>query len=234
MLIDAMNGDYVFILGASRGLGLEIAKISFDLGAINIKASSSLTDGSKTIDSQVRKIYLNCDLRSLKITQAFLKKLEEKNRIIDRFFWIAGSLLKGDLAAQTTEEILATVDINFRNSALVAHYVWKKMQSSKTGKSFTVIASSSGIKARNDEAIYVATKHAQVGFARSLGLENRDPNLKISLFLPGGMQTPFWDKQKPQDYDQFLDPSKVAKKIIDTVLEQKDSFLEMEIPRGSL
>ena len=31
MLIDAMNGDYVFILGASRGLGLEIAKISLIL-----------------------------------------------------------------------------------------------------------------------------------------------------------------------------------------------------------
>ena len=108
------------------------------------------------------------------------------------------------------------------------------MQSSGKGKSFTVIASSSGLRARNDEAIYVATKHAQVGFTRSLGLENRDPKLKISLFLPGGMQTPFWDKQQPRDYGQFLDPAKVAQKVVTTVLEQKDPFLETEIPRGSL
>ena len=229
-----MNGDNVFILGASRGLGLEIAKITFDLGAINIKASSSLADGKKTIDAQVRKIYLHCDLRNLESTQDFLKRLDAQNRRIDRFFWVAGSLLKGDFAAQKPEDITAALDINFRNSVLVAHHIWKKMQSSKQGKSFSVIASSSGIKPRSDEAIYVATKHAQVGFTRSLGLENRDPNLKISLFLPGGMQTPFWDKQKPPDFDEFLDPAKVARKIIAAVLVQTPSFLELDIPRGSL
>jgi short-subunit dehydrogenase len=229
-----MDGDSVFILGASRGLGLEIAKITFDLGAINIKASSSLTDGSKTVEGRVRKIYLNCDLRSLKSTQDFLCRLERQNPPINRFFWVAGQLLKGEFVGQRADEILSTIDINFRNSALVAHQVWKTMQSSGDGKSFTVIASSSGIKPRSDEAIYVATKHAQVGFARSLGLENRDSGLKISLFMPGGMQTPLWDGRRPADYGGFLDPARVARKIIDTVLAQQEPFLEMEIPRGSV
>ena len=100
-----MEGDHVFILGASKGLGLEIAEITFDLGAINLEASSSLTDGSKVIDARVRKIYLNCDLRSLESMQDFLKRMDTQNRPIDRFFWVAGSLLKGDLAAQTTTEL---------------------------------------------------------------------------------------------------------------------------------
>ena len=99
---------------------------------------------------------------------------------------------------------------------------------------FVVISSSSGVKPRSDEAIYVATKHAQVGFARSLGMENQNPNIKVSLFMPGGMQTPFWDKNPTPDYDSFLDPQKVAGKIMSTINEQGDLFKETEIPRGSL
>ena len=229
-----MDGDHVLILGASRGLGLEIAKITFDLGAINIKASSSLTDGRKLVDARIRKIYLKCDLSSLDSTRDFLTRLETQDRPVDRFFWVAGSLLKGDFSTQTAEQIVSTIDVKFRNSALVAHYVWKKMQTSGNGNSFTVVASSSGVRARSDEAIYVATKHAQVGFARSLGLENHSPTLKISLFLPGGMKTPLWDDRRPDDYGHFLDPAKVAHKIVATVLDQKASFVEVEIPRGSL
>lgn len=55
----------------------------------------------------------------------------------------------------------------------------------------------------------------------------------MNLIL-GGMQTPFWKGNEPSSFKDFLNPTKVAKRIVDSVLQQKDYFYEEEIPRGSL
>lgn len=82
--------------------------------------------------------------------------------------------------------------------------------------------------------VYAATKHAQVGFARSLALENGSSDIKISLVLPGGMQTPFWDGHEVPDFNTFLDPMKVASLIVEKIMGQAEPYQELEIPRGSL
>lgn len=108
------------------------------------------------------------------------------------------------------------------------------MQDSAAQSNIITIASSSGKKARFDEAVYVATKFAQVGFTQSLGLENKNKNLKVSLILPGGMKTQLWDRNPTNDFGSFLDPSKVAEKIMSFVANQQENYAELEIPRGSL
>lgn len=222
---ESFKNENVLILGASKGLGLELSKITFDQGATNLKIASSYHDGEIE-----RKKFFHCDLSELKSTLAVCQKLEKYQ--IDRFFWVAGIFLQGDLMNHSDQDVLKTIDVNLRNPILIAKTIWAKMQRGE-GKSFTVISSSSGITPREDQAIYVTTKFAQIGFTRSLGLENKKDDLKVSLFLPGGMKTPFY-KKRPFDFDQFLEPSKVATKIIDEVINQKDKFIEVKIPRGSL
>ncbi len=45
------------------------------------------------------------------------------------------------------------------------------------------------------ELLYVATKHAQAGLAQSLGMQADEQKLpvRVALFLPGAMKTPFWN-----------------------------------------
>lgn len=101
----------------------------------------------------------------------------------------------------------------------------------------TVIGSTSSIKPRADEAVYVATKHAQAGLAKSLGLaaEADQLSVKVALFLPGGMKTGFWGgRDKPPEYDTFNDPTKVASEIIREVDSQTEYYLEKRFPKGTL
>jgi hypothetical protein len=58
--------------------------------------------------------------------------------------------------------------------------------------------------------------------------------MRITLTLPGGMKTEFWDGDVPPDYDQFLESSKVAKRIWTAVNDQTEMYDELSIPRGSL
>ncbi len=218
------------ILGGTSGLGKEIAELCKINGDKVIVLGSSITKQYKRDDIT----YSPCDLRTMLSVNQLLNRLRfDEFGIINRFFWVAGRLLKGDLSQQYDHDALEVIDVNFRNSILVAKQIWGQMQVAKFESKFVVISSSSGVKARTDEAIYVATKHAQVGFTRSLGLENKNPNLKVSLFMPGGMKTPFWDKNPQVDYNSFLDPVEVARRVFNNITLQSDSYMEVEIPRHS-
>jgi hypothetical protein len=52
--------------------------------------------------------------------------------------------------------------------------------------------------------------------------------------MPGGMQTPFWGANLPDSYNEFLDPAKVANRILERVHNQTAPFYEEVIERGSL
>jgi short-subunit dehydrogenase len=219
--------ETALILGATKGLGKALTDLCQQQNWKVIGTGSSVEDGEEQ-----GVIYKHCNLSDPKSVKSLCDYIAHEE--IDHFFWVAGRVLKGPFHEQSAEEIANTIDINYRNSMLIAHAAWKRMYNTTTPKSFVVVASSSGRKPRSDEQVYAGTKHALVGTAASLGLENQNENLHVLLVLPGGMQTSFWDRNPTADYGQFLDPQKVAQKIMETMLQQRTAYAELEIPRGSL
>ena len=219
---------HTLILGATKGLGKEIALECLNRGDNTIEVGSSVRDETRT-----NRIFLHCDLTSTESVSLLIKKLSELQPI-NQFFWFSGQLLKGNFKDHNSNETSKIIDINFRNVIPIIHFIWNQMQETTEPSCMVVVSSSSGKKARFDEAIYASTKFAQVGFIKSLGLENKNDYLKICLVLPGGMKTQLWDKSPNKDYENFMEPSKVAKKIISFISEQKHGYAELEIPRGSL
>ncbi len=176
---------------------------------------------------------MRADLSDINSVHELIEELESVKRI-DVFIWCAGKIARGLLEEQCEQEVLSVIDVNFRNALPLIQYVWRRMQDSEHSSRFVTIASSSGIKARKSEAVYVASKFAQVGLTRSLSLEARSEQQKVLLVLPGGMQTPFWNNFPNSQISEFLDPDLVANKILRTLEDQSEPFLELEIPRGSL
>ena len=219
----------VLILGATKGLGKEITFECLSKGFDTIELGSSIDENQVNEN----RIFINCNLLSTDSVNETILKLKKIDKI-DCFFWVAGRILKGDFSDYNTEEILNTIDVNFRNAIPLIHYIWTRMLQSKQESKFIAIASSAGKKPKPDESIYVATKFAQVGFVRSLGMAAGESQTKVSLILPGGMKTQLWDSYPTNDYCSFNDPSKVAKKIFNFIEVQKKSYEELEIPRGSV
>lgn len=213
------------ILGGTHGLGREIAlalqqggEDTFVVGRSYDKA----TDGTGAV----------LDLSDKAAVDAFVDMFLGKS--VYNFYWVSGYGYNGDFAAQTVPERM--MDVNFANVLPIAQAIWKKQLKSDKLSHFVVIGSTTGTKARAEEAVYAAAKHAQVGFARSLGLESErlKSKIKVALFLPGGMRTPFWNGKTPDGYENFLDPKKVAARVVSQTLAQADYFLEDRIERGSL
>lgn len=213
------------ILGGTHGLGREIAL------ALQEKDEETYATG-RSYDAAVHGAGIQLDLSNDVDVQNFVDHLDTLE--ITGFYWVAGFGYNGDFSAQSDPQKM--VDVNLANVMPIAQSVWKKLLESEQASHYVVISSTTGVKARKDEAVYAATKHAQVGFGRSLGLESErlTTNIKVSLFLPGGMRTEFWEGNKPTNFADFLDPKAVAKRIVGHTTSQTDYFYEEIIERGSL
>jgi short-subunit dehydrogenase len=217
------------IIGGTKGLGYEIARL------LRAKGEETFVAG-RTYEKDRHGEGCALDLASDESVDSFARFIREEVAVdgLKKFFWVAGYGYLGDFAKQDDAKLMA--ETNFANVLPIAQAAWQKVIDSDSETHFVVISSTTGFKPRDNEAVYSATKHAQVGFTRSLGLESKrlESNVKVSLFLPGGMQTAFWEGDEPEIFSEFNDPAKVAKKICDNVDAQHDFFYEEVIERGTV
>jgi short-subunit dehydrogenase len=214
------------ILGGTHGLGWELAD------QLRENDDDTYVIG-RSYDEGKHGKGLSIDLSDRDDVNNLINFIDSQNDSFS-FYWPAGIGYTGDFAEQ--EDVQQMVDVNLANVVPVIQKVWQKMLTANEATRLVIVSSTTGFKPRKNEAVYAATKHGQVGFARSLGLESErlKSNIKVSLFMPGGMQTPFWDGGRPALYDEFLDPAKVADRIIEKTGNQTDPFYEEVIERGSL
>ena len=208
------------ILGGTHGLGAEIAQLVKDPFVIG-----------RSYDEKLHGTGMRADLADLRDVAAIVDFITANQ--LTGFYWVAGYGYMGDFSDQ--KDVLHMATVNFAHVLPIAQAAWSVLQSAADGV-FAVVSSTTGIKARANEAIYAATKHAQVGFTRSLGLEAERLGIstRVSLFLPGGMQTPFWpEDNKPSSFGDFLNPRKVAREIVQDSTNQTTPYFERMIDRGS-
>jgi short-subunit dehydrogenase len=224
--MNVLTGPATVILGASKGLGLALARACKERGDRTVEIASTMTDGQ-----DANMLAIRCDMRNIDEVFSTAKRINGIAEIA-RFYWVAGRMHRGTLEKASISDLLEITDINYRNALPIVHTIWKKMISSPQIGKFVVVASSAGKNAKAGESIYVGTKHAQVGFTRSLGLENTNEKLTVCLVLPGGMRTGMWDSFVVPELHQFSDPELVARRLLDVSENATDKYVEFDIPRG--
>ncbi|MCB0196363.1 MAG: SDR family oxidoreductase [Anaerolineae bacterium] len=82
------------------------------------------------------------------------------------------------------------VDINIRSTFLFTRHAVPVMIEQGAG-TVLMISSMAGVYGFAGEAVYCATKFAQVGFAQALDKELRPHGIKVGIICPGGVKTEF-------------------------------------------
>ena len=87
------------------------------------------------------------------------------------------------------------------------------------------IASVGGLVSSYAYPVYIATKHAVVGFTRSMALADKYEGVKVVTICPGAVDTPLWTSDRRQRvafHDiESLTPDNVANSMIDLVQDGK-------------
>ncbi len=130
-------------------------------------------------------------------------------------FTAAGTDACGRLEDIPAEDWERVVNVNLLGTVAVVRAALPFVEAS-AGRVVTV-ASTLGLRALPDATAYCASKFGVVGFTRALAAETQG-RLNVSMIVPGGMRTPFFDgrdeQYKPGPDAKLNRPEDVA----DTVL----------------
>lgn len=107
--------------------------------------------------------------------------------------------------------------VNLKGNIYIAHEVYTRMLQQKSGHIINV-SSTSGLRAREMEVLYCASKWGLRGFTESLRLEARKHGISVTGVYPGGMSSEnFWQILPGKDISEYMKPVDVAKQIMHVV-----------------
>lgn len=95
-----------------------------------------------------------------------------------------------NLADTSLEEYDQLMNTNMRSTFIFTRQVVPQMLLQKHG-TILMISSMAGLYGFANQAVYCATKFAQVGFAQALDKELRPGGIKVGVICPGGVKTEF-------------------------------------------
>ena len=160
--------------------------------------------------------FVQVDLADSAATEAAVAQIvEDAGGHLDAVFTAAGIDSCGPLDGVPTKDWERVIFVNLLGTASVVRAALPYLRQS-SGRVVTV-ASTLGIKAVGDATAYCASKFGIVGFTRALAAETAGA-IGVTLLIPGGMQTPFFDgrdeQYKPGPDAKLNDPSNVASAVI--------------------
>ena len=89
-----------------------------------------------------------------------------------------------------------------------------------------IVNSISGLIGQRQQHEYSASKHAVMGFARSLAKSAKDAEYDVMCINPGGMKTELWASNSEVDCSDFLSPDTVADVCICLLSIRERTFIE--------
>ena len=130
----------------------------------------------------------------------------------------AGILIAKPFEELTLEDWDQTMATNLRSLYLVTRAVLPAMRRRKSGTVVNV-SSLAGKNGFLGGTAYSASKHAVLGFSRSLMLETRKDNIRVIAVCPGSVATPMMQDQPmlKTDPGRILQPEDVADTIVHAV-----------------
>jgi 3-oxoacyl-[acyl-carrier protein] reductase len=127
-----------------------------------------------------------------------------------------------NLVDTSTEEYDALMNANMKSGFLFSRHAVPHMIEQKHG-TILFISSVAGLQGVAGEAVYSASKFAQIGFAQSLDAELRKHGIKVGTICPGGVKTEFAvGHGRTEDYvrnSHMMEPDEVAEAIVFACLQ---------------
>lgn len=223
------------VTGASRGLGRAIA---FALGGAGWRVGicSRSGDGVARTLAELREAKIEAAGRPASVSSesdvgALVSHVERELGPIDTLVNNAGVLYAKPFEEISPAEWDESFATNVRSLYVVTRAVLPGMRSRRAG-TIVNVASLSGRSGFAGGTVYTATKHAVLGFSRSLMLELRNEGVRVITICPGSMDTEMIQRQTAfeRDPERILKPEDVAQTVLHTIrLPQRALVSEVDI-----
>lgn len=189
-----LAGQVALITGASSGIGRAITRAFLDEGA-DLVVVARRPERLQEVADEARERGRRCvpvvgDVReeetARRAVQTALQQLGQLDILVNN----AGIGRYANLTGTSADDYDAMMNTNMRSTFLFTRHTVPVLLERGKGSIIT-IASMAGVMGFAGEAVYCATKFAQVGFTQALDRELRPFGIKVSVVCPGGVKTEF-------------------------------------------
>jgi NADP-dependent 3-hydroxy acid dehydrogenase YdfG len=221
--VEDLKDSVVAITGASAGIGRATARELAQAGArvvLGARRRERLEAIEAEFPGQVAAVEM--DVRSPDDSRRLVQEAVARFGRLDSIVVNAGMGMYGGILDRTDEELATMLDTNIAGTVWPIRAAVPEMLKAGRGD-IVIVASVAGFRGGADEAVYAATKFAQVGLAGSLDRELRDKGIRVTTIGPAGTSTEFaigaGRTEDMPELQTYLKPEDIAF-AIRTVLEQ--------------
>lgn len=231
----------VFVTGASRGIGKEVALKYAENGYdVIINYVSDKTDVESLEEEFKEKgadtLILKADVSKADEVQNVVDKAIEKFGKIDVLVNNAGITRDNLLMRMSEEEFDRVLEINLKGTFLVTKAVTKYMMKKRSG-SIINLSSVVGVAGNAGQCNYSASKAGIIGFTKSIAKELASRNIRANAVAPGFIETDMTsvlsDSVKESIHNQIplkrMGSSKEVAELIYFLGSEKSSYMTGQV-----
>lgn len=221
------EGQVAWVTGASRGIGLSIARRLGRMGA-KVAICARNAERLRQAASDLRKEGIEVLAAPADITRAgeiaaLVREVQDKLGFINILVNNAGLGLFAPFHTQTEADFDAILDTNLKSVFLTSVAVVPEMIRRKTGHIIN-ISSLAGRNTFANGAIYCASKWGLLGLTGCMAEDLRVYGIRVSAVCPGSVATEF-SPHAGKDPSRMLQPDDVAHAVAALVTQAPGSFI---------
>ncbi len=227
-----MNKKVALVTGASKGIGkaisLKLAKegVNVFLTGRSEKELSSISEGiNKTY---LKSSFASFDLEDDNTPSALIEKVIEEFGQLDIVINNAGYAVASSFEMTKPETWDKIMKINSKTPFFICQKALPYLKQSPAA-SIINISSVVGRLGYPEQAVYGASKHALMGWTKSLSKEMQKHHIRVHVISPGGVDTGMIDTMRPDiEKTDLIQPAEIAETIW-FLVKNRGNFMVDEI-----
>jgi 3-oxoacyl-[acyl-carrier protein] reductase len=222
-----LEGKVALITGASRGIGLAVARKLGNMGA-KLSLCARSVDKLQNVAHELKNagvevIIVATDVRSDDDILSLVEETKQAYEAIDILVNNAGIGYFGPFHEASEANWDSVLDTNLKSVFLLSKAVAKGMIERRTGHIIN-IASLAGKNAFAGGAIYCASKWGLLGMTECMAEDLRAYGIRVSAVCPGTVATDF-SPHAGKDPGKMLQPDDIAHVVEMIVTQAPQSFI---------
>ena len=230
---ERLAGQVAVVTGASRGIGLAIARRLGQMGArvsLCARNAANLERAASDLRAAgIQILALRTDVTRGDEVASLVSETQRAFGPVDILVNNAGIGIFGPFQEQTEADWNAIMDTNLKSVFLVSRAVAPEMIRRKIGHIIN-IGSLAGKSAFANGAVYCASKWGLLGLTGCMAEELRAHGIRVSAICPGSVATEF-SPHAGKDPARMLQPEDVAHAVAALVTQAPGSFISEVLMR---